>query len=333
MMPDLFEAGRFLVEMGRHPQAPTTEAPLAGLRCWRITPPDRAPRGTVLAVHGASPMGPLDPRWMQIGFALARAGFLALAPMIPSACRLRLDAEQPEQIAALIDAAAAAPALCPDGRVSVLSVSFSGGLAFAAAARAQTTPQAILTIGAYGDSRGTLRSLLRDPEADWYGLLVGIAHFFGHSAGRPALGDAILAVAEDDYHDHPPTPAQYRRWLDAEDAELFDQLLFSLPDRVRLMEEVLQRPDPLFDILDGLAVQDRIPCPVTLIHGAGDKVIPPSESVTIAARRRAAGLPVRLVVTPLLEHSATDLSPWSLARHAPPLVWALSRWMAEAATR
>jgi pimeloyl-ACP methyl ester carboxylesterase len=274
-------------------------------------------------VHGASPLGPLDPRWVQLCLGIVAAGFIVLSPQYPAICRLRLTAEQPDEVAATISAAAADQTLCPVGRPAVMSVSFSGGISIIAASRAPAGP--LLTIGAYGDARRTLRALLTDPSADWYGVLIAIAHF-----SAPPLRAALLAVAEDDFHHHPPAPERYAAWLSRADATRFLALIGSPEVRQEVLLPLLAGPSPLLDALDATAAIPHLPAPLTLVHGTDDDVIPPSESRDLAARCAALGLPVRLVITPLISHGDNQSSPLSTLLHAPRLIGAVRMWMKEA---
>ena len=320
--PVTLSAARFLLGLGRHPPVPVSTGLLAGLPCDTYHPPSHNShrRGTVLTVHGASPLGPRDPRWVQLCRGLAHAGFTALAPLYPAVARLRLDPHQPAEVARTIHAATG-----DAGPPGLLSVSFSGGIALLAAAQAPT--RGILTIGAYGDARRTLRALLAAPGADPYGVLITLGSF-----GRPSprLRDALLAVAEDDFHKHPARPERYSGWLSSSEVHIYRSLVQSAHARQQRLAPLLDAADPLWDALHAESAIPRLRAPLTLVHGCDDRVIPASESVALAAACRLQGHPAQLVLTPLVSHGDAQQNVFQLARNAPVLVNAVRNWMKSA---
>ena len=289
---------------------------LGGLPCTVYHPPG-PPAGTILTVHGASPLGPHDPRWVQLCRGLAGAGFTALAPMYPTICRLRISADQPDRVAETLQDATRRFG----GPPGMLSVSFSGGVTLLAAARVPSGP--ILTIGTYGQASRALQLLLEDPDADWYGVLIAMAHY---SETAP-LRAALLAVAEDDFHSHPSRPQHYRSWLSAAEAEKFDALVSCGDARRALLGPHLDDRDPTLAALDATAALPHLSAPLTLVHGRDDRVIPATESAALHALGRRLGRADRLVVTPLVSHGDAQRSLLATAWHAPRLIGAIRAWM------
>jgi len=148
----------------------------------------------VIAIHGASPMGALDPRWVQLCRGIAEAGFLCLAPQIASICRLRLSSDQVDEIEMIVKT------LRPESgeRVGLFSVSFSGGLSLLAASRPSLRGHisAILPVGAFARSDRPMRWLMRTPEADPYGAMLVLANYLPLAIGSsPMFHEALSALA------------------------------------------------------------------------------------------------------------------------------------------
>lgn len=288
---------------------------LGGLPCVVYHPQGRS-TGTVLTIHGASPLGPHDPRWVQLCRGLAGTGFTVLAPMFPTICRLRISATQPARVTDTLQDATRRFG----GPPGMLSVSFSGGVTLLAAARVPSGP--ILTIGTYGQASRALRRLLDDPAADWYGVLIAMAHF----SQPPRLRDALLAVAEDAFHSHPPNPRRYRAWLSPSEAAQFDALVSSADARRALLGPQLDT-DPTLAALDATAAMPHLSAPLTLVHGLDDRVIPATESADLHALGQRLGRADRLVLTPLVSHGGTQRGLLTTVWHAPRLFGAIQAWM------
>ena len=336
-LSDALHAARFLADLSGHPPCAVTELLLpppqgwsAPLQVWRYDP-TLPPRGVVMAIHGASPMGPIDPRWVQVNRGLVRAGFRVLCPLLPSICRLSIRTSQVAELRAALDALAARPELCPEGRYGIFSVSFSGGLCLLAAADTPPArqPDAILALGAYGDMGATMEFLLGNPEADLYGFLIVLASFLGDVLGpREALLATLRAIAEDSYHRRPPRhEAHLRALTDPEDVALVRAILADPAARRRCWADIQRALPTLCDDMSAEARLDRIVSPLTLLHGETDRVIPATETLRLSAALTRLGRPHRALLTPLVSHGDAQLGPLELLRGAPPVVAAVGAWM------
>jgi membrane-associated phospholipid phosphatase len=96
--------------------------------------------------------------------AFAAVGFTVLSPRFPCVAALRMEPAQVHRFGAAIDAAATDPALGAGGAVGLLSVSFSGGLALAAAGARPGRVRAALVIGPGLVVNGLFKSLWGRPR-------------------------------------------------------------------------------------------------------------------------------------------------------------------------
>lgn len=324
-------SARFLLGLGRLRARPV-HARSAPVPLWAY-PPDGAPRATVITIHGANILGPLDPRWVQLNRGLARAGFFVVSPLLASIARLDIHPDQVSLIARTTAAILDAPALCPTGTAGLLSVSFSGGLTLQAAARPALRDRvsAILTIGAFGQLDTTLRFVLGDPNADLYGALLVLRNFIAtHQAPRFALRDALHALALDNFFRRPLQMDAQRAKLSKADAAQLTALINDPQTRLAFLADLKERRADTINALDTLNGLTGLRAPVTLVHGRDDDVIPAEESARIAAALEAQQTPARLAITPLLSHGDTDPSIGTLLHQAPALIRAFADWMEEA---
>lgn len=334
---DYVRAARFLAgTRGRRPTR--TEFPLAlqvagvgDIGGTVYEPP--APRGTLVALHGLSPLGETDPRWVAVARDLAGAGFRVVAPHLPWLVALRIDPGGPDRIAQILSAVADDTRLTPSGRIGLFSICFGAGMALLAGSRSDVAPRitAIGAVGAYGSLTATLQYTLASPEADPYAMLVLLANYFEQDAGpwpeaRAAL-DRLCRIAAVKLEGDPR--AHIRDAPDDVQSAL-GPLLSDPAARLALAERLVPRTAVDRRHLDPRGRLDGLQAPVTLLHGRDDNVIPASESEQLAVLLAARGHPHRLVVTPLISH-ADRAGPVETLREGPRVLGALAAWLTECA--
>jgi pimeloyl-ACP methyl ester carboxylesterase len=311
----LGDGARALLRLGRRGPAPgegrrvlqTAEGPLEAA----VFPARGRPRGVILGVHGMSPKGEADPRWVQLARAFAAVGFTVLSPRFPCVAALRMEPAQVHRFGAAIDAAATDPALGAGGAVGLLSVSFSGGLALAAAGARPGRVRAALVIGPYASLPDALANVVVEPGPDPYALHIVLANFVDRVAGpQPGLADALWAAAVDNSAGRGDTARARIEALDPGPRRLGLRLLEDRVARAGFVAALRAEHGPLLAGLDPLPRALDGQGLVVVLHGVDDPVIPAAQGELLAARLRAAGRPVRLLVTPLLSHGdAAGLGP------------------------
>ncbi|MEL6348751.1 MAG: alpha/beta hydrolase [Myxococcota bacterium] len=318
---------RFLLKLGHFPARPTRVR--SGLCTAWIYGQPRSPRGTILSIHGANRFGPLDPRWVQLSRGLAEAGFIVAAPHVPSIASLAFCPDQIEQLVDIIEELLEDPTLCPAGRAGLLSVSLSGGLTLQAAAqpRLRDRISAILTIGAYAETERTADHMVRHPEADLYGALLLFANYYRHRDPTSRLPEAFTRLALDNFHRRPLNLARARAILTEADGRLLEAMLSSPQVRGDVWDTLRAHIKGELRRLDTIPHLQGLRAPVTVIHGEGDDVIPPSEADALAEALDATGRLADKVITPLLSHGDTQRRWSTLLREAPPLIRAFGGWM------
>ena len=246
-------------------------------------PAERAPRGGLLISPGLHPDGPADPRLDRLARILADAGFVVLSPAIPSLMALELAPRVLDDVARALAALRAAPELPASCAPSLFAISVGSLAALRLAAREELGQ--LVVFGGYADPVALIRSLTdspRDPLNRPAAMLTLYDHLPGAPCGRDAdrlraawrrtiratWPQAALKVGGGTRH-HPiarAIAAELPRHL----RELYLVGCGVVPGAWELCEQALGA----CSYLDPRPHLAGIACPVTIVHGVADDVIP-----------------------------------------------------------
>jgi len=281
-----------------------------------------------------------EPRLAAFSRRLAASGVTVLSVPIPDLRAYRITPDSTDVIEDATGWMAVDRTLAPSGRVTLIGVSFSGGLAIVAAGRPSLSGkvQMVVSIGGHADLPRTMTYLCT-------GQLTGASppppHDYGVAIILRAGADRLVPSDEADALRHAVVT-----FLDASSAESSDRAqaarLFAdaaregaaLAEPARtIMAWVTSRNvlalgatlTPFIEELGGSAAlsPDRSPAPnvpVFLLHGEADNVIPSSETPRLAGYLRDHGnAHVDWLLTRLISHA--DVTPaasagdtWRLVR-------------------
>lgn len=327
-------------EVEEHPvRLPTRHGALAG----RVYRPVGAAQGVLVVFPGVNPAGVNDPRLVRFARALAQAGLAAVTAELPDLVRYRVSRTDVDRIEDAVRAVGARADLTGSRPPGVVGISFAGGLAVAAAGRPALAGHvaSVLSLGGYGDLPRVLRFLCTGEHPDGtrarphdYGLAVVLLNVLDRMVPPDQvdpLRQAVLAFMEASWlavvdpprapeafararaleaHLAPPA-AELMRWVNARDVAAAGPRL--LPHALSVAADPALSPE-----------RSAPPqAPVFLIHGADDTVIPAQESIRLAAWLARRGVPVRVLVTPLVTH-AEAAGRWRLRE-----VWRLVSFWAD----
>jgi pimeloyl-ACP methyl ester carboxylesterase len=306
-----------VADIGRHTvEERETTVPLAsGAARARLYWPQgvAAPPGLVL-VHGVHYLGFDEPRLRAFASTIAASGVAVLTPEVHELCDYRIDpasidtiARSAHSLSALLGGAATAP-------VGVMGLSFAGGLALMAAANPEAAHDIafVVSVGGHDDLARVLRFFATDrietPDgtvetlhAHDYGPVVLVyshAEDFFAEADLPVARDALRLWLHEDF-DHAREAARALSPAGRAKIELvFDHRVSELAPE--LLAEIEHLRPRLADVSPA-AVLDRVRVPVFLLHGAGDTVIPATETLWLARDLPADRLRASLV-SPAIEH-------------------------------
>jgi dienelactone hydrolase len=269
----------------------------------------RAATGIVL-VPGVSELGCYHPRLVALSRALAGAGFLVLTPDIVMFREFRIAPEAMDEIAFWFHEAGHLGDGGSPGKIGLAGISFSGTLALITATRPEVRDHVafVFAIGPYDDP-------LRCSRA-WFApgpVTVGPGYYPTRFYAKWIIMLAALDMIERDSE---------RRFL----ASTLENLLLQRPLaaapadltlagqrwlRLALMRENESDDELSSEIQDHLEPRfyeritpssaSEVRCPVFLVHGAYDDLIPPDESR--ALQRRILNVESHLLISPLLTHT------------------------------
>ena len=259
-------------------------------RLYRPTDIRRAP--AMVIVHGVHHLGYNEPRLVRFAKAMSAAGIVVATPNLPEIANYEIKPVSIEEIVSSAnDLAARMHAPC----VGVLGLSFAGGLALQAASDPQQSQHIcyVVAVGAHEDMSRVMKFFATDQaeypdghhqpmQSHEYGALVAIyAHpeeYFpprdvtrGREAVRLQLYEDIVKSKQVVAKMSPAGQAVMNKLLKDDESQVKPILLAELEKHRAEM-----------DAVSPAAQLYQLHVPVLLLHGAGDNVIPPSETLWLA---------------------------------------------------
>jgi dienelactone hydrolase len=298
--------------------------------------PARGSNQTVLVVAGLHPAGIDEPRLMALSRELAKSKVTVVTPDIPELSRFEITPALTDQIEQAALWLATSPELAPTGRIGLMGISFSGGLAVVAAGRLALRDRLsyVFALGGHDDLPRVLTYLCTGVEGE-----AGTVPWEEPDLAAVQPHDYGVAVVVLNVADHLVPPEQVRLLRDAVRRFLWASYLDTVdaPAAAREFNDlrILARdlPEPAATLLDSVNNRDvahlgplllpyiashveaaalspsRSPAPtapVFLLHGRLDSVIPAAESAYMAQRLRMQSVRVRLLLTDLISHAEAD---------------------------
>ncbi len=272
---------------------------------------DGRARGTIIILHGMSPMGPDDPRMLTLCNSVRKSGYRVLCPDISEIRALKIAVEQIDIVRDFI-LAINREMVEPGERTAVMAPSFSAGLGLAAIADEGLAPQisSMCSLGTFANIDNVVEFFFTSDSADHYGRLIVFKNFIGHVVGKnPQLERAFTIAIEDNWHDRKePHLQRYMKKMSPESKRIYKKLMTDNNYRLKALKKILEKTRKRFKRYNITDYTRQIETPVLLVHGADDHVIPPSESRQLHHELRNRGKSSRLLVTPFLSHGDTSLS-------------------------
>jgi dienelactone hydrolase len=301
----------------------------------RLYSPTGGPRGGIVLVPGVHRLGIDEPRLVRFARAVAREGVVVLTPEVHELLDYRIESASIDSIGA----AALALHQRLGHPVGVMGMSFAGGLALLAAADSRFAGDVafVVAVGAHDDLARVARFFATNaiPRPD--GSVLSLA---AHEYGPLVLVYDRL----EDFFPAPDVPAvreSLRFWL-WEERDHAREKLAAVPSPSReklaalydgkidtIAPELLAEIDLRRDAMSAASPHGHLAslrAPVLLLHGAGDRVIPASETLWLA-QDVPHGLVRDVLVSPALVHVELEGEPtWGEQ-------WALVRFMADVLAR
>lgn len=343
MLSDLI---RWLGPFGAEDRAPVdvdvqvrTLPPTAGydrsMQAHVYAPKTREPRGAIMVVHGLHPLGPNDERLARFLRRLAGSGLYVWAPALNEYMALKLDERVIAGLARAMEAMIDRPER-PKTKIGVFSISFGSlpTLRLAANPAFHEALGGVVLYGGYGDFQATMRFALgsdgrpRDPlnpPAIFINLareleptLTGLEQvetawrdFTLRTWGRPEMKrpDKMGPIVEE----------LAARFTGAH-RDLFLLGCGVGEGGLERCEKAIAKVAARYAFLDPRPMLATVRCPVTIVHGVDDDVIP-FEQAHVLAAALGPHTRVRSYLTGLYGHTgAQKPTPTALAKEATALV-------------
>lgn len=307
----------------------------------RLYRPDRPARRTTILVPGIHMDGINEERLVGLAKELAASGLQVLTVAPPDFARYRVTPNSTDMLEDAVAWAAARADLAPDGRVGLMGISFSGGLAVVAAGRPGVRDRVafVLSFGGHADLLRVLRYLCQGstdalPSADearalatgGENITIPKPHDYGGVVTLLNLAERAVPASQ-----VAPLQQAITVFLQASSIDRLDpakaeavfararQLGDTLPEPSRTLMTYVSRRDveklggAIAPLLVNLALPpdlspDRAPAPtapVFLLHGADDSVVPASETLLLARRLRQTTR-VRALASRLITHAEVN---------------------------
>jgi dienelactone hydrolase len=310
----------------------TLEAPTGPTRARFYEPRGVSQAPAMVLIPGVHRLGVDEPRLRRFARAIASSGVVVFTPEVKALTEYRI---QPESIGTIGAATRALAVSTHHPRVGVMGMSFAGGLSLLAASSPEWRDSIafVVAVGAHDDLARVARFFATDAIDDAEGHMV---HMKAHDYGTLVL---VHDHAEDFFAPGDIEGARdaLRHWLWGEEPEA-RKLAEKLPPAARdkivtlfdkkgatLSPEILavvERRQAFMHTVSPHGHLDGIRAPVYLLHGAGDSVIPASETGWLAKEVPPEYLRSSLV-SPAIQH---------VELHGEPSVgerWALVHFMAQ----
>ncbi len=276
--------------------------------------PEGKSNGTILAVNGLAYMGNRDPRFAAVCQSAAAVGYTVISPFLEEVTEFRIVKETIGRIKEMILSVSSNPEYCPDQKLAYLAPSFSGSMGLIAASDPIVGQRisSILTIGAYCDVETTLDYVMSSEDGDEYGRMILLYNFLKYALPleNGELESALKACVMDGSfsRDSLQLPEVMER-IRPENKEIFQKLREDKTYRSAIWKQILSNAGKERSFLQDLQVKDKLHllnCPISIVHGIGDNVVPSQEAVLMKN-----SLPERtskLVLTPLISHGDVGIS-------------------------
>ena len=308
-----FARHTFREELGA---ATTPQGPLA----FRLYIPQGVnhPPAMVL-LHGIHHLGIEEPRLVSFSKALAGAGIEVMTPELKDLADYRVT---PQTIDVIGDSAVVLSTRMKEP-VGVMGLSFAGGLALMAAARAEYAPHIgfVVAVGAHDDMARVAHffatNAIEEPNgkseqlaAHEYGVLV-----LAYSHLNEFFPPADIAAAQEALRlwlwEKPQEAMTASQRLSKPGKATFDELIHHRELAKDDLEEEIEKYRQEMDAVSPHGNLSHLKVPVYLLHGAGDTVIPASETEWLAGDVPRKQLKAVLISPALIHVNMEETVPFS----------------------
>ena len=278
--------------------------------------PNGREKGLIITFTGFSMSGYKDPRIAIVNNAFNKMGYRVITPKINPIDSLIIHPQCVDEVKEVIQRILNDPILNPNKfRPAVFAPSFTAGIAaLAIAEMPSNTVSSLCLLGSFSDFESTIQFALTNEEnQDNYGMHIIMKNFLKYEIGENDEIEKLIFTALEDNglkrttHLLPEVKAN----TDAKTVEFYEKLVSNTEFRREvIMKAWTKIPDfnNWKNRLDLSIHAHKITCPVAIIHGNGDLVIPTSQSVLLHSLLKEKNKKVHLEISNLLDHGDLKLS-------------------------
>ena len=297
----------FRMFMARRSAGKHSRITLNGRPVVRVLPDRGRVRGTLMAIHGMTARGNVDPRIQVLASAFAANGYEVILPLYRDIQQLTIN---PDVIGDMEEDLLSLAALENRGPVGLFSASFSASLGMVAASgKARNAVKSMLLVGPFGHVMSVVEHLFDAEDRDPYGFYVVLRNFLpGKGKKVESLRRCFTEAALDNgLARQPGQLAPVLAQVSPSVREEFYRILHNAEYRRNIKDRIMNdaRVKKIAARIDVIQHCPDIASSVTLIHGDRDNVIPPGESRLLFDHLRN-HVPARVCLTPLISHGTVQ---------------------------
>lgn len=273
------------------------------------------PRGgkvgpALVVYHGASPHGEDHPGLDSLARAMAHIGMTVFLPRLPQLRKVLIVDTDMEAMGLFYRYVQGHEQVAP-GRISVVGVSFGGGLLLKALLderMQEPPPQAVLAYGTYCDLEAALRYAMTGmvagqeetpAEPERWGQVIFFHNYLEQIPGT-FEHDAVRQVLDHYVQDHVAEGDAAKDRLPARERRIIDLILTpGNAESAAMAEEILEKVRPRLASLSPANFYRQITYPIWVLHGRRDRFVPYTEALTL---KELLPRQVRLHISSLYEH-------------------------------
>lgn len=272
--------------------------------------PSQKEKGLIISLTGFSMSGYQDKRIAVVNNAFAKMGYRVITPKINTIDQLLIHPSGIDEMKEVINKITADQKLNPNKFCpAVFAPSFTAGIASLAIAELpKNSVSSFCLIGSFCNFESTIEfALTSEKNTDDYGMHILMKNFIKYEVGNNSELEALIQTALEDngLKRQVPLLPNLLAQTDLATVELYKKLRYDSEFR-RDMIMAAWTKIPEFtswkNRLDLSKHAHKITCPITIIHGKDDNVIPSSESILLNSLLKKHNQKVHLKLSNLLDH-------------------------------
>lgn len=275
-----------------------------------IHTPTKKEKGLVICLTGFSMSGFEDKRMSIANNAFAKLGYRVITPKINTIDALLIHPTAIDEVKEAISCITANPIFNPNKFIpAVFAPSFTAGIAaLAVAEMPKNSVSSLCLLGTFCNFETTIQfALTNEKNMDDYGMHILMKNFLKYEVGNNSELEEIIHTALEDNglkRQVPLLPSLLAKTNSAT-VDLYKNLRYNTNYRSELIMRAWTKiPDfnTWKDRLDVSKHAHKITCPVAIIHGKDDNVIPSSESILLNSLLKDNNPRVHIELSNLLDH-------------------------------